>query len=332
MDTPTRPRGGLRRAALLVTTLVTALVAAAITASPAVAARRAPDLGTGASARGFGVTFPGAPTDLSQLSHLTDVLGRAPSSVMWYSAWGTGADFPAEAAGRIAATGAVPEVTWEPWAPGAGVDQQAFSLDRIAAGAHDTYLRRWARQIRGYKKPVVIRLAHEMNGSWYPWAEQVNGNTPGDYVTAWRHVVDLFRSSSVRNVTWVWSPNVPYPGSTPLASLYPGDAYVDRVALDGYNWAGLQPGTTWTSFADLFLPGVAEVRSITSRPIWVGEVGCPESGGDKAAWVADMFDTLAAHPEIAGFTWFDFAKEADWRIESSPQSAAAFRTGLAAYS
>jgi hypothetical protein len=71
---------------------------------------------------------------------------------------------------------------------------------------------------------------------------------------------------------------VPYTGSTSLSSLYPGDAYVDQVALDGYN-----RGTTQT-------------------------------------WIRDMFAALAQHPEIRGFTWFDCAKETDWRIDSSAAS------------
>jgi hypothetical protein len=43
-----------------------------------------------------------------------------------------------------------------------------------------------------------------------------------------------------------------------------------------------------------------------------------------------MFTTLKATPAIRGFTWFDFAKETDWRVDSSAASAAAFRAGLAA--
>ena len=57
----------------------------------------------------------------------------------------------------------------------------------------------------------MIRFAHEMNGTWYPWAEGVNGNGPGDYVAAWRHVVGVFRRAKVSNVTWTWAPTCPTP-------------------------------------------------------------------------------------------------------------------------
>lgn len=301
-----------------------------VEAEPA-AARQTTGTGTTTAAKSFGVAMPGVPDDLTGLQALSGSLGRRPDTVMWYVAWSYDSDFPAAGASRVAGTGATPEITWEPWDPAAGATQPSYSLASIASGAHDGYVSRWARQIRSYGKPVVLRFGHEMNGSWYPWAEQANGNRPGDYVAAWRHVVTVFRQAKASNVTWMWSPNVPYTGSTSLAGLYPGDSYVGRVALDGYNWATLQPGSTWQSFWQVFEAGVTQVRALTTRPLYVGEVGCPEDGGDKAGWVDDMFAVLAAHPEIRGFTWFDFDKEADWRIDSSATSLDAFRAGLATY-
>lgn len=281
---------------------------------------------------GFGVSMPGVPGDLSGLTSLSSTLGRAPRQVMWYAAWSDNTDFPTSQAGQVAATGAVPVITWEPWNPANGADQPAYALDRITAGDFTTYETAWAKQVKAYGKPVVLRFAHEMNGNWYPWSAQTNGNTAGDYVAAWRQVRSVFNRQGVTNVTWSWSPNVPYTGSTPLSSLYPGDAYVDEVALDGYNWGSTQSWSTWTSFWDLFSAGVTQLRSLTAKPLFIAEVATAESGGSKAAWISDMFATLAAHPEIRGFTWFDHAKETDWRIDSSADSLDAFRTGLSTYS
>ena len=309
-----------------------AALLAVVTAGTATAAKpTGSPSGSSTGPQVFGVSMPDVPGAMQPLRDLTASLGRAPELVMWYAAWSDVPSFPATQAADVAATGATPVITWEPWNPAYGVDQPAYALDRITAGAFDSYVSTWARQIRSYGKPVVLRFAHEMNGSWYPWSAQANGNTAADYVAAWKHVRAVFAKQKVTNVTWLWSPNVPYAGSTPLADVYPGDASVDQVALDGYNWADLQPGSTWQSFWDVFDGGVAAVRALTTKPLFVGEVGCPEAGGDKAAWITDMFATLKAHPEIRGFTWFDHAKEADWRIDSSAASLDAFRTGLSTY-
>lgn len=318
------------RPRLAVTTL--AAVAAAVTLTtldaPAATAGRPSTGAAPVVQRVVGVAVAGAPTELSEALALSSRTGAAIDQLTFYSAWSRGGDFPAADASRIAATGAVPELTWEPWDPAAGVDQPAYALDRIASGAHDAYLKRWATQVRAWGGPLVIRFAHEMNGDWYPWAEGVNTNDPGDHAAAWRHVVGVFRRAGVTNVTWSWSANVPYPGSTSLASLYPGDAYVDRVGLDGYNWGTTQSWSVWQSFGDVFGPGVAELQSISTRPVHVTETAAPEgAGGDKAAWIADMWAWLDAHPEVRGVTWFSLLKEADWRIDSSEASLAAWGEG-----
>src|SRR5690349_24021953 len=42
----------------------------------------------------------------------------------------------------------------------------------------------------------------QMNGDWqFPWSAQLNGNTPADYIAAWRHVHDLFAQAGATNVT-----------------------------------------------------------------------------------------------------------------------------------
>ncbi|MFC6286407.1 glycoside hydrolase family 26 protein [Nocardioides sp. GCM10027113] len=281
--------------------------------------------------RAFGVAADHVPWDLSTVDEVAGMTGREVDRVTWYSAWAHQEDFPAAEVGRIADRGATPVITWEAWDPAAGTYQPEYSLDRIAAGRHDRYLTRFARQVRSYGRPLVIRLGHEMNGSWYPWAEGVNGNGPGDFVAAWRHVVDLFRGMRVTNVTWSWSPNIPYDGSTPLPGLFPGDAWVDEVALDGYNWGTTQPWSSWQSFGEVFGPGVQQLSLLSRRPIHIGETGSAEHGGDKGEWVRGMFAWLERHPEVRSVTWFQLNKETDWRINSSDHSLDAFRAGLATY-
>ncbi|HYF71306.1 MAG TPA: glycosyl hydrolase, partial [Nocardioides sp.] len=210
--------------------------------------------------RSFGIAMDQVPGTTAPLEALAAQLGRRPDRVTWYVAWSSGSGFPSADAARVAAFGATPVITWEPWNPANGTNQPVYALKRIASGAHDAYVRTWAQQARAYAGPVVLRFAHEMNGNWYPWAASVNKNTAGSYVAAWRHVVDVFREQGATNVSWQWSPNVPYAGATGLGLLYPGDAYVDSVALDGYNWAGVTAGAAWVSFADLFAAGAQQVR------------------------------------------------------------------------
>jgi beta-mannanase len=222
-------------------------------------------------------------------------------------------------------------ITWEPWNPADGsVNQPKYALSTIIAGTWDAYITRWATEIKQWGRPLLLRFAHEMNGTWYPWAEGVNGNTAGQYVAAWRHVHDIFTRVGTNNVSWVWSPNTIADGSPSLAELYPGDAYTDWVAVDGYNWGTTASWSSWQSFPEAFGPTLAALRQLSRHPIMIGETASTEAGGNKAQWIQGFFTALAANPDIRAFVWFNIDKETDWRIESSAAATTAFAQGVAA--
>jgi hypothetical protein len=113
--------------------------------------------------------------------------------VVWYETWGdasTGPDMRLYQ--QVAAHGSVPLITWEPQHFSRSPDQPVFALADIAAGKYDAYARRWASAFAAFHGRIMLRWGHEMNGNWYPWGAGVNGNTPQDYVAAWRHLHDLF--------------------------------------------------------------------------------------------------------------------------------------------
>lgn len=265
----------------------------------------------------------------AQLNAFTSQVGRAPSILHWFCAWGGEQPFPAATARKAAARGALPLITWEPWNWSLGATQANYRLAKITAGTFDAYVRTFALAAKAYAAPVYLRFAPEMNGDWNPWSEKVNGNHAGDFVRAWNHVRSIFVSIGATNVRWVWTPIVNYNGSTPLAGLFPGDGAVDLVGVDGYNWGTLRSTSTWQTYSQIFSASLSQIRSLSGKPIWLAEVGCTERGGDKAAWVTDMFARVAVDSRIAALVWFNANKETDWRVSSSAASLRAFRTSLA---
>jgi hypothetical protein len=273
-----------------------------------------------------------APWNISRLDQFSSEVGRRPAIVMWYQDWAdpAGMSFRTELVDSVRERGATPLITWEPWDYRGGIDQPAFALRNIANGQHDTHITSWARAAAEWGHRLYVRFAHEMNASYYPWSVGANGNTAADYVAAWRHVVQLFRDAGASNVRWVWSPNIAYAGTTPFDSVFPGDPYVDWVALDGYNGGSALPWGGWISFTTLFGPSYDALTTLSARPVMVAEVASVEAGGSKAAWIEDAF--LHAIPErfprVRAAVWFDANKEADWRVASSETSLAAFRRVL----
>lgn len=276
----------------------------------------------------WGVYVPGFPGSASALDDAERSAGRHLDMVMWYVHWGgPWSAFNAGDVHTVIARGSTPVITWMSDDPTAS-SQSAYSLQGIAVGQHDAYIRAWADGLRGAGGRVVLRFDHEMNGNWYPWSPGQNGQTAAGYVAAWRHVHDVFVAEGATNVQWLWSPNVAFTGSAPLPPLYPGDAYVDRVGVDGFNWGSTDGAHTWQAFATIFDTTVSQVAAISHRPLMIGEVACTESGGDKAAWISDFFAALSHAGALTGFVWFDADKETDWRLDSSAAAQVAFVAGL----
>jgi beta-mannanase len=275
----------------------------------------------------LGAFIANAPGDAKRIDEFANAVGQMPAIVHWYQAWGDASpQFSSEKLEQVAARGAMPMVTWEPWSPGAGTEQSSFGLSRIADGEHDRYIRQWARDAAQWGQPMYVRWAHEMNGDWYPWCVDVNGNSAADYVAAWRHIVDIFREEGAVNVRWVWSPNRIGNGAVPFEALYPGDDVVDWVALDGYN-RSTSPGT-WRDFATLFRQSYQALTALTEKPVMIAETASTEAGGNKAEWIRQaLLNVLPADfPRVKAVVWFHTAKASgDWRVDTSEHSLAAFR-------
>ncbi|OGM33138.1 hypothetical protein A2962_05185 [Candidatus Woesebacteria bacterium RIFCSPLOWO2_01_FULL_39_61] len=218
-------------------------------------------------------------------------------------------------------------LTWEPWNPKEGMNQSVDYLKEINDGKLDSYLSNFAQQVKGYSSPVILRFAHEMNGNWYPW-----GNRPLEYKEAYRKVVDTFRKEGAANVRFMWSINhesVPPEAISNSSKYYPGDSYVDIIGLDGFNFGSSKGSSNWKSFPELFSSSYNFVTTrYPSKPVMISEVASTELGGNKSAWVNDMFTRLAVVPKVSEIIWFNLIKETDWRIDSSQSSLQSFKKNL----
>ncbi len=244
-------------------------------------------------------------------------------------------EFPAKNMESVRRYGAIPFLDWSSQSTPSSVNEPDFQLSDIIAGTYDSYIREFAEEAREWGHPFFLRFDWEMNGNWFPWSEGVNGNQPGEYVAAWRHVHDIFAEAGATNATWVWCPNVdPGKQMQNLSSLYPGDNYVDWTSLDGYNW-GKMPSrpSGWVSFDHLFRPSYEEITAAIapSKPMVIGEIGSTEYGGSKSEWIGEMLRDLPTEfPKVRGVMWFDKTTEGDWPIETSTAATSAFAGGIQA--
>lgn len=228
---------------------------------------------------------------------------------------------------NVTARGAVPYMS---------MSSEDVPLADIASGKYDSYLITWAQAAKAYGKPFLFRWNWEMNGTWYSWGAEAKAN-PSLYIAAWRRFHDIVQAQGATNVTWVWCPNAVWSTSTPLTSLYPGDAYVDWTAVDGYNFGSVpMKNDVWKGFYAVMKPTYDQLLALApTKPILIGETGSTELGGDKAAWITDMLKTQLPlnFPKIRAVAWFNWniyenGGRYDWQIESSASAQSAFAAGI----
>jgi hypothetical protein len=265
------------------------------------------------------------PNNASDIPAFASATGTRPDMLLMFKTWEQSPTFDATSFDRAHAAGAIPILAWEPQDSALDVVQPKYSLANIAAGRFDFTLNSYAKGISALSYPVVIRFAHEMNGDWYPWGATVNGNSPSDYVAAWRHVHDVFAAQNVTNVAWMWSPNVNRWSQTPLVSLYPGDSYVDIVGMNGY------ASRATDDFNITFVGTIDELKTFTQKPIMVTETGVDANLPNKPELIRSWFAHLTERGDIVGVLWFNGIGTRDWRLTASVGDIDAYTSGLASY-
>jgi hypothetical protein len=284
------------------------------------------------------ITGTQAPWDMNAISQFEALGGKQLSLVNFFAPFANCSSspcsfykFPTGPMESIRTHGAIPVFSWSSQSIPSSSSEPDFQLADVVSGRYDSYIREFAEDAHDWGHPFFLRFNWEMNGNWFPWSESINGNQPGEYVAAWRHVHDIFTSVGATNATWVWCPNID-PGAKLQAvdSLYPGNEYVDWTGLDGYNWGPKKGG--WTSFDRLYRSSYDAITETVApgKPLMIAEVGSTETGGSKANWVSEALTAIPTeYPMVRGLLWFDkFDDGMDWPIETSSSATEAFANGI----
>ena len=215
------------------------------------------------------------------------------------------------------------------------------SLGAAAAGEYDDEFRKiGALLVAKGQANAIVRLGWEFNGTWMGWSicqEDGSGlsSAASDFVPAFQNIVTSMRSVSGANFKFIWNPidssNASCPGAS-LEDFYPGDSYVDVVALDAYDaigatttdqdrWTDLLNGVNaggWTAVAPAAINGQAfpgyglswlaafgqEHGKQIGLPEWgLVDTGTDGGGGDDAYYMTQMADWIKANASGPVIFW-----------------------------
>jgi len=200
-----------------------------------------------------------------------------------------------------------------------------------AAGAYNSYATQFAAKMVsagfGYS---VIRLGHEMNGTW---ETDSLGNNP----TQWRMWAQCFaqevtamRAVQGAHFLFDWTINEGY-RNIPLADYYPGDSYVDIVGISFYDQSGIPLPRVGSPARWQVLTGepmglntVNDFAVQHHKPLSIPEWGTVSTQGDNATFVTNTANFISSN-DVAYQAWFDAGDFHIYRLDAgAPHSLAAY--------
>jgi Glycosyl hydrolase family 26 len=210
----------------------------------------------------------------------------------------------------------------------------------VASGALDAEIMNLATSVKawldkGEGRSVIIAPMQEMNLQESRW-----GCDAANFPTAYRKFVTAFQQVGIDNdtqVRWAFAPNgwtTPACGS--IAPFYPGDDVVDIIGISAYNFGPNEWDGKYRAPSEIYTY-LNELRGFApNKPYLIAQTGTAPVGGDRDAWLREMFSVLSADPNTVGFLYFNKDKsswggnEWDWRIfdERALSGATGFIDGM----
>ncbi len=229
---------------------------------------------------------PGA--EMKALPGFDATLGRPLSIVHLYQGWNpVTSDYLIRDA---LASGGIPMIDWSCAPPTPGYSDSDAA---VIAGYYDNLIRGFAGQLAALKAPVFLRWFYEPNlPASTAYTDCVgSGGQPGDYgpagyQRAFQHIHDIFQAAGAYNVAFVFSLSV---NGEPqqFSSFYPGSAYVDWIAADGYvETTTPDPNIVQQTFGVWY-----NQFSTYGKPMMISETAAIRGG--QAAYLGDLAAALS---------------------------------------
>jgi beta-mannanase len=171
-----------------------------------------------------------------------------------------------------------------------------------------------------------------MNGYWFIWGAGRCDNTAAKFVTAWRHVWNIFRGSTgvgATNVKFVWSPY-----RTNFANFFPGDSYIDFLGTTAFSWGPKQ----WLTMVEALSPSIKALSALpSSKPIIAAEMGAApykDCANCKYNWILNGYPAVYDKWwRVVAIVYLDvdmrFNDQPNWRLNSPTNAFRAYQLVVA---
>lgn len=196
------------------------------------------------------------------------------------------------------------------------------TLEQGAAGDFNSYFQSLGKFLVAHDESnAILRLGWELSGNWFPWSAQ---SDPTAFAAYWRQIVDTMRAVPGQDFQFDWNGgSAGQTGWDPTAA-YPGNAYVDYISADVYDWSpeyysnnDPTPAEVQEFWNNTVLNGTdglnwtATFAEQNDKPMALPEWGLMyrpddgQGGGDDTVFLQDMYNFITTH-NVAYADYFDY--------------------------
>jgi beta-mannanase len=185
-------------------------------------------------------------------------------------------------------------------------------LPDVANGLYDGTINAIAADIAAGNHSLFMRWGHEMEQNFgrYPWS-----GYPADYIPAYRHVVELFRSllASDQPNYYIWSPA----GNGNAPAYYPGNDVVDYIGISVYSY---KEWDTWFyGFPQTFQTIMTQRNGMINQcnphaPVMICEMGAASATDPtyQTTWVMAALAQSGYYPNLRTMAYFSAPDSVEW--------------------
>ncbi len=174
-------------------------------------------------------------------------------------------------------------------------------LSNTYSGMLDGNIEKFARWLKKTSSPVFLRIGYECDGLH-------NSYDSGEYILAYRHIVDKLRKLGVDNTAFVWHVHA-HKLNPDLDNWYPGNGYVDWIGISYFD----QP--------EAMMDPVLAFAKLKHKPVMIAEgtpkgIGSGEGQISWETWYRNFFGFLERNGiKAVSYINSDWEKQNMWKTQ-----------------
>jgi Glycosyl hydrolase family 26 len=152
----------------------------------------------------------------------------------------------------------------------------------------------------GENIPVILRLFHELNGSWFWWGK--NQCSPNEMKQLWRYTIHYLRGEkNIHYLLYAYNTDKFNSGSEYI-ERYPGDELIDIMGFDIYQAGALRENAAFAGFLNKDLDLIDSIAFSHNKIPALTEFGYNEVP-DSSWWTKVFLPGISSHKIVYALAW-----------------------------